>query len=115
MDSILNQLPRQLTHGVTATREGLEITDTVLSMFFRERHTAYGGYFITWRYVAERLRYREGEPWCFINGSGVMVCDIYYFGQDTTVALHRLAAIFCDNAEAFRVLRWCIHNLGGEQ
>jgi hypothetical protein len=112
---MIDRLPYTLTAGVTATREGLEITDTVLSMFFRERHTAaYGGYFIRWRYAAERLRYRDGEPWCAEGDYDEIVC-VRGSALPPEYALHRLAAILCDDAEAFRVLHWCVTEMGGER
>jgi hypothetical protein len=125
---VRNKLPILLSTGVTATIEGLEITDTATAGHFAVRHSAYGGYLIPWLDAAERLRYREGEPWC-TSSDGSYLVDIvcreprrkaggitgYIFGQPIKDnPLHRLAAILCDDADGFRVLHWCVTNLGGE-
>ena len=72
---------------------------------------------IPWPDAAERLRYREGEPWCFAYIDEIMCVDANQMPDpvdDYTLPLHRLAAILCDNGEKFRVLHWCLHNLGGQ-
>ena len=69
------------------------------------------GYFWAWPDAVERLRYREGEPWCIEDPmrGGIFCPD--WGPQTARDGLHRLAAILCDTAEAFRVLHWCVHNL----
>ena len=119
-------LPVQLTEGVTATREGLWITDTEPVRFmFPSWDDFYDGRLISWDDAAERLRYQEGEPWC-TSSDGAFTRDIvchsgkrkpsglsgYIFGEPIKDnPLHRLAAILCDGAEEFRVLHWCVHHL----
>jgi len=34
--------------------------------------------------------------------------------SETMISLHSYAVILCDDAEAFCILHWCIHNLGGK-
>jgi hypothetical protein len=133
------RLPYTLTAGVTATREGLEMHDSPSPMYdimramimpepMIQQHDA-GDRIYTWPWsdVAYRLRYREGEPWC-TSSDGSYSVDIvcreprhkargitgYIFGQPIKDnPLHRLAAILCDDAEAFRVLHWCVTEMGG--
>jgi len=94
------KLPYTITTGVTATREGL-----CISVLDRP--------WLTWPDVAERLRYREGENFCFLvnhyEGDESIVCETP--PGPVGPSLHRLAAILCDDAEGFRVLHYCIHNL----
>jgi hypothetical protein len=124
------RLPYTLTQGVTATREGLEMHDSPSPMYdimramimpepMIQQHDA-GDRIYTWPWsdVAYRLRYREGEPWCGLTESDdfewTMWCEIggpNAHGKE--YALHRLAAILCDDAEAFRVLHWCVTEMGG--
>jgi hypothetical protein len=111
---MIDKLPHTLTAGVTATQEGLEIADMVTAGYFGVRHSAYGGYLIPWHDAAERLRYREGEPFCRTE-HGIIECWSGESNLDDTMLLQRLAAILCDDAEAFRALHWCIENLGGEE
>ena len=113
MSDMSSKLSYELTRGVTATREGLEFeTGRGWSNLFTGRLRG-DVYIVCWSKAAERLRYREGEPWCvddeWDNG---LICDtttLSYHG--TPSYLHRLAAILCDGADEFRVLHWCIHNM----
>jgi hypothetical protein len=74
----------------------------------------YGQLYLPWGETAERLCYREGEPWCY-GGKDHIVC-----GNETerkilsgwVFSLHRLAAILCDDAQAFMVLHQCIQEYG---
>ena len=71
---------------------------------------------VPWPDAAKLLQYREGEPWCVAKGewnkSKELVCGSDYWPEIHEVEpLHRLAAILCDDAEAFRVLHWCVTNL----
>jgi len=116
------QLPYTLTNGVTATREGLVFEDTKLAMFIVDEHDdndlEYGIlgaqgrlYRIPWPDAAKRLRYREGENYCDVLDDGVGIHCYLPDGPSDYTKLHRLAAILCDDAEAFRVLHWCVYNL----
>lgn len=122
------KLPYELTKGVTATREGLIVDPVEGASDWLTDAIGYDGaweYYgvtamrIAWRYVAESLRYREGEPWCIVIGDKTHGIDCFADGftipnqNRVQMVLHRLAAILCDDAEAFRVLHWYIHNLGG--
>ena len=130
----IDKLPYELTEGVTATREGLAIGDIYLAKYcavkddetnplqFTSHPYTSGWIMHLWRWsdAAERLRYREGEPWCQLsefehldigNTHVNIVCFPGNFYTDKP-SLHRLAAILCEDADAFRVLLWCVHNLG---
>ena len=127
---MIEQLPYELTAGVTATREGLffdgnyyhlvdfmgaslDIHDVFVEVY---SYSNYRGlthdYWLTWPDAADRLRYRKGEPWCArytpssgtYNGTSIM-------GPEDGPILRRLAAILCDDSNAFCVLHWCVHNL----
>ena len=128
---MIDKLPYELTKGVTATREGLYLAPSwsgIIEMYCATDEdeswvipdeaivTAEGNALWPWTDAAERLRYREGEPWCVDSErDNGLICDTTtpaYHG--TPSYLHRLAAILCDDAEAFRVLWWCVTNLGGQ-
>lgn len=115
------RLPYTLTECATATREGLigdvERIGRLLDIT-PERES--DPPVIPWNDAAERLLYREGQPWCHTetwdddilcgNTSGEYGPDLSEGG----VALHRLAAILCDDGESLRVLHWCVNNLSKE-
>jgi hypothetical protein len=107
---MIDRPPYTLTTGVTATREGLRVADWRVRELIDDHRWPEG--VVPWLTVAQCLRYREGEP-------GIQ-CDPW--GNLSLIAssesanllserLHRLAAIICDDAEAFRVLHWCVENL----
>lgn len=70
--TMLDRLPYELTKGVTATREGLEINaDCPMLLFvmlneigFKKRSGSFASHLVPWLDAARLLRYREGEPWC---------------------------------------------------
>ena len=102
-------LPVELGTHATAYAEHLFVSHTgrdMLGCRYRQ---------VPWPLAARVLRYREAEPWCVDSyRDNGLVCDITtpaYHGE--SAYLHRLAAILCDDSEAFRVLHWCVHNLGG--
>jgi len=109
----------RLSEGVTATREGLEFASPLMvtvEYFPYDISDIDEPVTITWPDAAERLQYREGEPWCFWHnetdtGEAVVELASHPNCRELFPTLHRLAAILCDDAEAFRVLHWCIHNL----
>lgn len=113
------QLPYKLSEGVTATREGLVISEpmycALYSLAYLQAPFERKGRVIPWADVAERLRYREGEPWCWLDGHKIVLCDSDMKRVAGDVALHRLAAILVDDAEAFRVLHYCVTNLGNRE
>lgn len=126
---MIDQLPYTLTKGVTATREGLAFRDEGLFSFiaeigseeeFFQAEKVYAGMFddpiMRWPDAAERLRYREGEPWSSIyHGRIVCYSAADNWGENSSMwNLHRLAAILCDDAEAFRMLHWCVTELEGD-
>jgi hypothetical protein len=122
-EDILSRLPHTITKGVTATREGLvfdrqnvsqPLGDADLRIFSAwEVNTEQGLYRVRWPDAAERLRYREGEPWC-----QVVYKNLYFGGCDDgpcsdIPVLHRVASLLCDDAESFTILHWCVRNLQG--
>ena len=113
------KLPYTLTKGVTATREGLVIEwGNPIVTFFNDARKDLGmsQWTVAWPDAAERVRYREGEPWCcYDERNNGLLCDksiLAYHGAPSY--LHRIAAILCDDAEAFRVLHWCVTIFGQE-
>jgi len=122
--TMIDKLPYTLTDGVTATRDGLVVDAAVNQIAY---HVLDGPELfdspeclITWPDAAERLRYREGEPYVSVTETDdfewVMWCETHIpNAHGRQYALHRLAAIICDDAEAFRVLHWCAKNLGGNK
>ena len=121
---MIDKLPYQLTEGVTAAREGLEfhVSDPRWMLVESDHDMTYsdesGKVVIYWP-ETELLRYRDGEPWCMVleweTSDGGLVPMIVCGTETADVyVLPRLAAILCDDAEAFRMLHWCVNNLGGE-
>jgi hypothetical protein len=106
---MIDKLPYQLTEGVTATREGLMFGDS--SLWIKHAFADHGFRLVLWPDAAERLRYRDGEPWCAEGDYDEIVC-VRGSALPPEYALHRLAAILCDDVEAFRVLHWCVYILG---
>ena len=126
------QLPYTLTKGVLATQEGLvvdndaseSVVHVTLQWLGRDRLSGYAGRIFDWPDAAERLRYREGEPWCTSSYGAITPAIVCYPGTNKATGLsgyifgepikdnplHRLAAILCDDAQAFRVLHWCVTN-----
>ena len=103
---MIDRLPYELTTGVTATREGLVFDEP--AMWIREAFEHHGRRLVEWPDAAEQLRYRAGEPWCH-DSITCIFCVRADDTRDTWIGLHRLAAILCDDAEAFRVLHWCVY------
>ncbi len=125
--SMDSKLPYTLTKGVTATREGLvtngyygQIITEMTTEEWEDTYEGEGGWgLIPWPDAAEQLRYREGEPWCWADHkiSNAISCSnelLLIRDNEYPVSLHRLAAILCDDAEAFRVLHWCVTEMGGQ-
>jgi hypothetical protein len=134
------QLPYTLTKGVTAMRKGLVFESAIVRRIDGANHwdetvgllnalqqigklQAYKNGtsgVVRWPDAAARLRYREGEPWCGLTEGDdyewSMWCEIGLpNAHGREYALHRIAAILCDDANAFRMLHWCVENLGGEE
>jgi len=120
-----DKLPYQLSKGVVAKQHGLVFDGWLVQLFGDPDWLPFGadGYIVSWPDAAERLRYREGEPWCMVSEpSGLFNVSpkAPFCGRpsdrptDTCYSLHRLAAILCDDAEAFRVLHWCVTEFGDD-
>jgi hypothetical protein len=112
-----DQLPYELTEGVIATEEGLLISNVkrfYLAQLLQVTSEP-GEICIPWPDAADRLHYRDGKPWCY-EFHGSIICG--KSGVPKTVhilhQLHRIAAILCEDAEAFRVLHACIEEFGYE-
>jgi hypothetical protein len=115
-----DKLPCTLSAGVVATREGLAINldyayrllvvlgvDAITAPY----DSGLDARVLSWPDAAERLRYREGEPWCIAFGNDLR-CGILAESNFLLLnPLHRRAAILCDTAEGFRVLYWCVNSL----
>lgn len=136
---MIERLPYELHEDIIGTREGLVFSDilayrkntvtntlvsTVTLTFVRWAFPELIGIpnnghdaTIPWPDAAERLRYREGEPWVYL-AEGIPPKVIIGSEEDRrllsgwVIGLNRIAAILCDDAEAFRVLHWCVENLG---
>jgi hypothetical protein len=121
---MIDRLPYTLTTGVTATREGLVAHDNFNCFLcddgeeeWYERYDEYQGRWglrlVPWPDVAERLRYRKGEP-----GAIVLIWTSKVVSRGfVTIVEHRgdlnyIASIIAPLPDAFRVLHWCIENLG---
>lgn len=120
-DDILRQLPYTLIKGVTATREGLVIEwGHPVVTFFNDARKDLGmsQWTVSWPDAAKRLRYRESEVSvmydAMYNEIVLRESEWEFIAIPERLVLARLAAILCDDAEGFRVLHWCISNLGGE-
>lgn len=119
---MLDKLPKTLTAGVTATEEGLMFHPHVPEWLYRsvvEDEPNYAGrdgynYIHRWSQVAERLRYRRGEAACYADAISTSMICIKNRPLYSERALCRLAAVLCDDSDAFRTLHWCIHNLAQE-
>jgi hypothetical protein len=116
---MIDKLPYTLTEGVTATRKGLMIDGISANgiwLFFRttSHMTIKRNVIIAWPDAADRLRYREGEPACSAYGHQIVTHNSTFPPIVQDRGLHRIAAILCDDAEAFSVLHWCIHNMPKE-
>ena len=120
--SMDSKLPYTLTKGVTATREVLVIEwGNPIATFFDNARKELGKseWLVPWPDAAARLRYQESEPWCWADHkiSNAITCSnelLLIRDNEYPVSLHRLAAILCDDAEAFRVLHWCVTEMGGQ-
>lgn len=120
---VIDQLPHTLTTGVVATREGLVIdaeadTPVIHALLLQGLSSQFAWYVMPWPDAAERLRFVVGAPGLGLRDDDydsltfeMMKPNIRYYRSDEIGRLHRLAAILCDDAEAFRVLHWCVHNL----
>ena len=115
---MIEQLPYELTNGVTATREGLQISYKCQIlylyadlMFFPRWSDLIDDRLILWPDAAERLRYREGDNWAQLMNNHIVIESGKFDPFSDLPVLHRIAAILCDDADAFRVLHWCVHNL----
>ena len=119
-----------LDDGIRVTKDGLVEDDSVKNGIYESIFpfvdgvsTAYLKTMISWYEAWELLRYREGDPWCrphlgdyqkiIAEPRSVSVEEVYSFfiGDFKREPLHRIASILCDDAEAFRVLHWCVENL----
>lgn len=121
----------RLSEGVYATRDGLFfsgnmsdlLSAAVIAWDYPADHSFQCGHLFPWDTAAERLRYQEGQPWCRVKSKldiGIECLPGSPHERLGTMphrkekALDRFAAILCDDAFAFRVLYWCITELGEE-
>ena len=125
---MIDRLPYKLTEGVTATREGLVMNPALglhwvigfeVTCITRAIENESADVIIYWPDAAKRILYHKGEPGVFTlpTYTEAIVCFTRTKVIEGTITgaitLHRLAAILCDDAEAFRMLHWCVNNLGG--
>lgn len=123
-EDMLSRLPYELSTGVTATQEGMilanDAPDHIVSIAVGwpgyARASGLLGWIYSWPDVAKQVRFQKGEPWCVaaIIGLGIMCFPGEMQNIRCDEALHRVASMLADDAEAFTVLYWCIYNLGGE-
>ena len=127
---MLEKLPYPLSEGVTATREGLRLDDRlteVIGAWIQDdpfvtlgwEHKEHGrlicDYWL-WPDAAKVLCYRAGEPWIDWDNNAAYMMPSHtrpFAGAIARGVLYRVAALLCDEEEAFRVLNWCITELGG--
>jgi hypothetical protein len=123
---MIEKLPYRLSSDVLATEEGLLVSTWALYLLEKDGpvqctekrtntdvNTNARFWFIRWKDVVEVIRYRDGEPWCAEGDCDEIVC-VRGSASAPEYALRRIAAFICDDVEAFRVLHWCVHNLGGK-
>ena len=124
---MIDRLPYQLTEGVTATREGLDVhidhwTQIInglgLEPVIQFAITASGGRIIPWPDARRTLRFCKGKPWATVSDRDddmAIACGYgdphEWGGIDAAYVLHRLAVFIADDAEAFRMLHWGVSNL----
>lgn len=122
---MIEKLPYNLTKGVTAMREGLQIEPQWLVAAFSMNLTddvktirpiVEGGLMITtwpWKDAAERLLYPGFGPGVYCNP---MLNVTINFDEtecdENCMMLARISALLHDDAEGFRVLHECVTNLG---
>ena len=117
---MIDKLPLKLTEGVTATLEGLVFDGSVgwlVECVSPNRFTLgerLGEIVIPWPEVAKRLRYREGEPITWTTDTMELTVNYSSWSPSHAhgIALDRISAILTKDAEAFRILHWCVINLG---
>ena len=123
---MIDRLPYKLSDGVVAAKDGLRFDSSATSYRLFSSSCVHiknrAGWRIKWSLLrwpvaAERLRYREDEPWCHDYIDAILCYDPYIPPNVKGVnnPLNRLAAVLCDDGNAFRVLYRCIHNLGGSK
>ena len=134
---MIEKLPYWLTDGVVATEGGLRFIDATRTVLDDDgMHKETTGLLnalqqlgklqarvdgldavVFWYDVAERLRYCEGEPWCHDYIDAIVCYDPHTTPNAKGVSnpLNRLAAVLCDDGDAFRILHWCVNNLGGDK
>lgn len=121
MTNITDQLPYELCDGVVAHNDCLWINDSHLVHHFFPWLNAniIGDIYVPWPDVAELLRYEPGKLSCACSYvpslSHYEVIECYHETWEfcnLDEPLDRIAAVFCRNATAFRVLYQCIKEFG---
>lgn len=120
----------RLSEGVYATRPGVRLDDRmveVIAAWFQidtgevfdlcyqwvgKDGATYISNLWPWSDAAKRLRYQEGQPWCILGPGNSILCESRPMDAIRGSIMNRFAAILCDDANAFRVLHWCITELG---
>ena len=112
------RLPYWLSRYVVALTDGLSGNVEDIGRLFDVTPERDGDIpFVSWEDAAEALRYRDGDPWCHDYIDAIFCYDPYISPNAKGVSnpMNRLAAVLCDDGNAFRVLYRCIHNLGGSK
>lgn len=106
---MIDKLPYQLTAGVTATREGLQFRSPLMvtvEYFPYDIANLEEPLTIPWPDAAKRLLILTEVNRAAVVDEDRIVCTSRMIPRVArkAKALHRLAAILCDDAEGFRVL-----------
>ena len=118
---MIDILPYQLTKGVIATRDGLDMSNAAKWMMEPLAPNMCGSHryswTIPWPDVSKVLYYQEGKPITWTTNTMELTVNYSSWTPNHAhgIALDRISAMLTRDAEAFRVLHWCVTELGGEE
>ena len=115
---MIEKLPYWLSRYVVALPNGLSGDVEDIGRLFNVTPERDGDIpFVSWEDAAEALLYCEGDPWCHDYIDAIVCYDPHTTPNAKGVSnpLNRLAAVLCDDGDAFRILHWCVNNLGGDK
>ncbi len=122
---MLEKLPYPLSEGVTATREGLVVDDEHTHWFVElfwllPDYATFGAPLYEWQLMAERLRCPLDAPGVVLIDNGadppqwhLLIANERFFSSHEVGRLSRPACLLFNGPDGFRVIHWCITELGG--
>lgn len=127
-----DQVSHRLSDGVEARANALYLSPhkaIIVEKWFQNRfiltgpvclETGVHAYRWPWKEAANYLRHKPGNPGCGIGNSDLpqhyQVIECYpatWRLENDDKVLNRIVAVLADNAQAFGILYWCVHELGG--